>query len=518
MKTRRSAPPKPPENQAVGYAEKLFWLSAFSYSASWIAYLFVYTKALRGFFGDGALAFLIYLSNSYVFLKPSHWIYLFSVGFPRDAHLLLNSIGLQVALWLNVQDPMVFKYIYVLWQGALPGILYFILFTVLWRTKNISWGVFPLISWAILSIPVEWNALNSARVAMPIFWMHFLLVILAGQHIKLWPTLGAALLGFALVGGLYESVMLHCALCVGLGTILWIYKKNITSLFYALAAVPGALRAFYSYWTVGHTAPNDFQFLTLPSSIFESYFFFICVALFLIVVIGIRKLSSKYVWLPLIILLFPAINAFTGNDVSIWQQGNMRFDYALLTLGLMAWAGILRLQGNTTVSFALPAATTALATGTLLWVMQIEQTYSWQNCRAAFETARQYKGVSFSPEFNQCRWDWTTPWMNLLLADGGRVSDWPVLTFWQKFDFVKKDGETYLHTNNWTLTSPSLHVSEGYLPIKTLLYDLSGIQNTFKQRQHGCIQPEQAGSYWYKHLLDLDDENRKLMSVCPRHP
>jgi hypothetical protein len=187
------------------------------------------------------------------------------------------------------------------------------------------------------------------------------------------------------------------------------------------------------------------------------------------------------------------------------------------------------------IAFAPLAAIIALMTGSVLWITQIHGTTEWKTCRA-FNAAHEGQKpllldwsqfAFFAPDpkimfipTHGCEWTWAEPWTRLLLADRGQIHQWPLYTFWQDFSFVKKDGQVFLHTNNWTLTSPSAYVSSGDLPLKTLLYDLTplyqqvGDGDLFHRAR--CLKPEEADGYWRNHLMMIDDAQREAMHVCPR--
>jgi len=508
------------------------------YLAIWSIHLYTATKALRGFFGDGSLAFLVYLSNSYVFNKPGHWVQLFSVGFPRDFQMLLNALGLQLALWFEIRDPDTLKYIFNFWQFALPGFLYIGLCIGLWRKGYASWAVFPLISWAILSVPVDWTAPNSTRWAIPIFWMHFMVVILSGPKIRAVPAMTVILLGIGMLGGLYESVVLHCALCLGLGALFWIIRKNYVPLIYGAAAIPGACRAALTYLDNGHSAPNSFSHLALPTwYLHSSFYFLIVLTLAIIVAIGTGKISSRYLGIGLFLLLIPAVNVLILPIPNVWTQIDMRFDYVFISLALMSWAGLLRLMGAVELKFASSAAIIALLTGSILWITQIQGTLGmWESCRAqrlddlrgqTLDIAGAFRPlfandrpISSLPQ-RACAWDWAQPWTDLLFANHGQVETWSLQTFWQDFSFIEKDGSPFLHTNNWTLNSPSMQESSEDIPLQTLLFDLTPL---YKKLGDGplatrisCMPADRAGSYWRANLLAMDDTTRAKMFVCPAH-
>jgi hypothetical protein len=519
--------------------KKLFWTTLVAYAAAWCTHLYTATSALRGFFGDASLAFLIYLSNSTLFNKSDNVVHLFSVGFPRDFQLFLSAIGLQVALSLGITDPQTLKYIFVFWQFFLPGFLYLLLFFFLWRAGKTAWIIFPLISWAILSVPIDWASINSTRWAVPLFWMHFFLVIFADRKIRPVPLVATVLLGGAMWGGLYESVVLHGLLCMALSALLWYRDKNKTPLLYALAALPGMIRTVSSYIGVGHTSPNGFHEQMLSYMFVHPYFLFIGLALCFIFVLWF---ASRIV--PSHFFVFMGLFFMAGGIVleapppSVWWQSEVRFDYIVLTLALMAWAGTMKAFGLSPASFARPAASVAFLTGTILWLMQSQQTYNWLDCNAQYNANKGDKpliignGISSlfkatdkmsilpQQDYSSCVWDWATPWTDLLLNGDKPIKQWPILTFWQDFSFIEKDGTPYLHTNNWTLTSPSVLVSGADLPIKTKLYDLTPLYQELGDgplvERTSCMPPEQSGGYWQKHLTGLDDDKRRLMFACPR--
>jgi hypothetical protein len=212
----------------------------------------------------------------------------------------------------------------------------------------------------------------------------------------------------------------------------------------------------------------------------------------------------------------------------------MRFDYIAWSLVLMVWACVVRILNARQINFAVPMAIVVFTIGTVLWVVQTEQTADWQSCNVDYQAskARDTLLVSsgllplYAPDPNItpfrsrfCQWDWATPWADMLFSKTGIVDSWTILTFWQNFDFIKKDGTPYLHTNNWTLTSPSILASEADLPLKTLLYDLTPLYSKlgdgpFLKHIH-CVPPAMSGSYWYRHLELLDDQKRLAMNVCP---
>jgi hypothetical protein len=512
------------------------------YLIMWTAHLAIGTAMLRGFFGDGALAFLIHLSQSYIFNTDSQWVHLFTVGFPRDAQLLLNALGLQAALAGHINDPQTFKYIFVFWQFALPGFLYLSLLGILWRTGNMVWAIFPLISWAILSVPVDWNAVNSTRWAMPIFWMHFLLVLLAQQKPKPLTILAAGILGLSMWGGLYESVVAQFGLTVFIGGIIWWREKNITPLLVGFASLPGAVRAFLTLTAGGHAAPNAFRGLALPQMLTEPYAQFILGGLAILFLLGFAsRYTPKIVYTVLLTLLCGVgLTIFFNPLPNVWLQTEMRFDYVIGSLGLMALAGLLRLLKQPPRENTIQAATVTLLIGSVLWFVQIQQSFAWQDCQTDYQTNKPRTPVILDPyneslaapdakigivdrsRYGQCLWDWATPWADMLLKQDGKISQWSVLSFWQDFRFVEKDGKIFMHTNNWSLTTPTFQPDQMDLPLKTPLYDLTPLyQHTglgpLFTRVH-CKDPETSGSYWYTYLMSLSDDDRRLLYVCPRSP
>lgn len=521
---------------------KLFWTTLVAYTAAWCTHLYTGTAALRGFFGDASLAFLIYLSDSTLFNKAGHVVHLFKVGFPRDFQLFLSALGLQAALTLGIQDPDTLKYIFVFWQFFLPGFLYLLVFFFLWRAKKTVWIIFPLISWAILSVPIDWASINSTRWAVPLFWMHFFLVLFADTKIRPLPLAATIFLGLAMWGGLYESVVLHGLLCMTIGVLLWRRDKNKIPFLYALAAVPGMIRTILSYVNVGYASPNGFHEQMLTYVFIHPYFLFIGLALCFIFVLWFApRIESSHFFVFLGLFFMAGGIVLEAPPPSIWWQSEVRFDYVVLSLALMAWAGSMKVYGLSPAAFAGPAATVTFLTGSILWLMQSQQTFDWQQCTAAYDAnkgnrpliigdnvaslfqANDKINVLKQGDYNSCIWDWTTPWTDLLLRKdkpaNNPITQWPLLTFWQDFSFIKKDGEPYLHTNNWTLTSPSLQVSGADLPLKTPLYDLTPLYQALGDGPFvdriGCMDPAKSGSYWQKHLTALDDAKRHQMFVCP---
>lgn len=570
--------------ESIPFEKYLFWGALTLYVCAWGTHLYVGTVTLRGFVDDSSLAFLIHLSESYVFYKSSSTIHLFSVGFPRDAQLFLNALSLQVALWLNIRNPATLKYIFVFWQFALPGFLYLILFALLWWKRKLHWAIFPLISWAILSVSVDTNAVNSSRWALPIFWMHFFLVLFAERRVRAWPLAGVLVSGVAMWWGLYEAVMLHCCLSLAVGMLLWVREKNKIPFTYALAAAPGACRAFMSYVAIGHTAPNNFHGFGLFPDIFtlftpflirltdwsvqglkalaslfaygqsshdawgyfsdalpEWYFYILLISAPILYIAAIAV--APRVFLPrfnlvVIVLIVLAIGSISGPPPTFWMLLPLKFDYIVLSFGLMAGAATLRVLGKSPANFAAPAAVVALLAGSALWMIQVEKTGVWRTCRAGYEA---HKGdrplivgdqlysliqhneqVSYLDEkpYYECLSSSYTPWTDLLLSADGKIDQWPFLSSWQDFGFVEKNGEIYLHTNHWTLIYPSVHTEEADLPLKTLLYDLTPLYDKlglgpFVKRLH-CQKPETADPFLRSHLLSLDNDKRALMFVCPR--
>jgi len=519
----------------------LFWASLSAYAAAWAAHLAVGTATLRGFFGDASLAFLIYLSETSLFNKAHNIVHLFSVGSPRDFQLLLSAVGLQAALLFGIQDPQSLKYIFVLWQFALPGLLYLLLFYFLWRVKKISWAIFPLVSWAVLSVPIEWASINSTRFAMPLFWMHFFVVLFADRKIKTLPLVSSLLLGFAMWSGLYESVVLHGSLCLLLAGLLWRRDKNTTPLLYAAMALPGMIRTSLSYFDIGHTSPNGFHELLLPLVFTHPYFLFIALALCFIFTLWFApKIEASHFYVFLGLFFMAGGIVIEAPEPSVWWQSETRFDYVILTLALMAWSGTMYVARLSPTSFAKYAAVVTFLTGTILWLMQGQQSYDWQTCYQQYRSDRGDKplviGDRVASLFNsgdkaktltqsnhaECLWDWSAPWTDLLMQGNQATSQWPLMTFWQDFSFIEKDGTPYLHTNNWTLTSPSMQVTGADLPLKTKLYDLTPLYQSlgngpFIERAH-CMKAEDSGDYWRKHLTALDNIKRSDMFVCPSSP
>lgn len=519
--------------------KKLFWSSLVAYGAAWFAHLYSGTATLRGFFGDASLAFLIYLSDTPLFNKTSHFVHLFSVASPRDFQLFLSAIGLQVALWLGIIDPQTLKYIFLLWQFLLPGLLYLLLFFFLWRNGKISWAIFPLISWAVLSAPVDWASINSTRWAIPLFWMHFYLVLFADKKIQPLPLVATTVLALAMWGGLYESVVLHGILCFAIAGLAWYYEKNKTPLLYAAAAVPGMVRTALSYIDIGYTSPNGFHEQLLSYVFLHPYFLFMGFALCFIFVLWFApRIVPSHFYIFLGIFFMAGGIVLEAPSPSVWWQSEVRFDYVVLSLALMAWAGSMKFFDLSPTNFAMPAATVALLTGSFFWLMQSKQTFEWQDCSQQY---KEHKGdhpliisdriaslfqtgdkatVLKQEDYVSCLWDWATPWTDLLLNSDKPVTQWPVLTFWQDFSFIEKNGEPMLHTNNWTLTSPSLLVSAADLPLKTPLYDMTPLYNSLGDgplaKRAECMKPEESGPYWEKHLASLDDNKRRLMFVCTR--
>jgi hypothetical protein len=520
--------------------KKIIWTCGLLYAAAWITHLYIGTVTLRGFFGDGALAFLIHLSTSYVFNTDSQWVHLFSVGFPRDTQLFLNALGLQFALWAHVTDPLALKYTFVFWQFALPGFLYLLLFAVMVRCNKMSWIIYPLISWAILSVPVDWNAVNSTRWAVPTFWMHFVLILFAGPKIQKGPLAAAIILGAAMWGGLYESVVLHCALCLGFGAALWWKENNRTPFLYALASVPGMARAAFDFIATGHAAPNGHHRLIIADFINDPFCLLIACAFVFALLLATfgKKIPRHFIALIFIILAATIVNIFVNPLLSVWVETEMKFDYVLLSAVIMVWMGTQRvLLGKNTPKTAL-ASCMVLLVGTVLWMVQIQQSLSWKNCIDTYEANRGNKTLLFDPQiqplykrseisgtvdritYGQCLWDWATPWADLLLTPNGQIKQWTYMTFWQNFDFVEKDGTTYLHTNNWSLTTPTFQPDEGYLPLKTLLYDITPLFQRVGLGQLAprarCQNVEDSGGYWHDYLASLSDADRRLLFVCPR--
>ncbi len=435
---------------------------------------------------------------------------------------------------------MTLKYIFVFWQFALPGFLYLILFTIMLRCNRIVWAIFPLVSWAILSVPLDWNAVNSSRWALPIFWMHFLLVILSGPQLRRWSVVASLALGAAMWGGLYESVVLQCTLCLGFGALLWWRDKNKVPFLYALASVPGAIRAALSFVGSGHAAPNGFHGFMLSYVFMEPYYMFIILALVLILSFGTTaKLLPRYFYALLVFLLISiGFNIFLNPLPSVWQQEGFKFDYVVLSAGLMVAAGALRVLNAPPTGSSMPAASVALLAGALLWFVQLQQTMNWADCQVAYQTQKgdapilidaplmplfqansKLEPVS-AGQYNQCVWDWVEPWTDVVIKPDGRITQWPIFSFWQYFAFIEKAGTVYLHTNNWSLTSPTFQADEADLPLKTLLYDMTplyqrvGLGDLAPRAR--CMDPERSGSYWHNYLVSLDDAGRRLMFVCPR--
>ena len=518
---------------------KLFWVSLCAYAAAWSAHLAVGTATLRGLFGDASLAFFIYLSKTSLFNASGNIVHLFSVAAPRDFHLLLSGIGLQMALLVGVCDPEVLKHFFVFWQFAVPGLLYILLFYFLWRAKKTSWAIFPLISWAILSVPIEWASINSTRFAMPLLWMHFFLVLFADRKIKTLPLASALLLGFAMWDGLYENVVLHGLLCLLLGLLLWRRDKNTTPLLFAAMVLPGMIRTALSYIDIGHTAPNGFHEMLLTLIFVDPYFLFIALALcFVFALWFASKIESSHFFVFLGLFFMAGGIVIEAPKPSVWWQSEIRFDYVILSLALMVWAGTMHIARLTPQAFARHAAIITFLTGTVLWLIQGQQSYDWRACYQQYRSDRGDKTLIIGDrvaslyatgdntkiinqaEHAECLWDWSMPWMDLLLQGNQPTIQWPIMTFWQDFSFIEKDGLPYLHTNNWTLTSPSLQTSGADLPLKTKLYDLTPLYQSlgygaFIERTN-CLKAEDSGDYWRAHLMSLDNNKRREMFVCPK--
>ena len=522
--------------------KRFFPVSAALFAILWGAHLVIGTWALRGFFGDGSLAFLLNLSHSYVFNQPGHLIYLYDAGTPREAQFFLNSLGLQVALIFNIHDAQVLKYIFNFWQFALPGFLYLLLFAVLWRTKNIAWGIFPLLSWAVLSAPVDWNAVNSSRWAVPIFWMHVLLVILAGKKIRAAPALAVAAIGLLMLGGLYETVVLQAVLTLAIGGVIGWREGNRVPLIYAAAAIPGAIRAGLSYFAGGgDQLPNGFHQLTVIGAFPDPYILFIVTAVAgsLVSIVSTARAQRMFAVPVIAALIGCGVSVMISGLPDLWLQVGMRFDYLLLSFALMAVAGIMRVTGRAPqIETAIPTAHMILISGAFLWALQIAGTFAWQDCRAVYE---QDKGDAalivgrellplFRPrpqiqaigmgQYSQCQWDWAEPWEDLLTAPDGQARRWEQFTFWQDFGFITRDGQAYLYSNNGTLVPPSAHQADILLPLKTLLYDLTplyhrvGAGDLFPRAV--CMNPAASSDYWRGYLEKLDDRKRGQLFVCPR--
>lgn len=535
-------------------------LAALLYFVAWGWHLYANTMILRGFWGDGAMEFLVHLSRSYIFTNETPnasnvWVHLFSVGNPRDGALFLNALGLQAALWLHVTDPSTLKHIFVLWQYALPGLLYIALIFALWRTGRIIWAVFPLLSWAVISVPVDWNAVNNTRWAVPLFWMHVMLCLHAQPHLR-WrneiPALIAlVILGALMTAGLYESVVGQLLLLMITGAVIWRREGNNRPFLYALAAVPGALSALSSYLATGQNAANGFHGLVLPDIIDHPYAVFMMTALAALpalVLWPIRYRSVLYILMPVVFMVI-GLRLFTTPPLMTWPQVNFRFDYILMAMGLMAFAALCRCADKSFTEQGLiervreiapPLVLFTLCAGAVLWDQQVIGSYYWQQCTMHYRSMKGDKPllisaelvplIKFNPatmqpynrgEVSACIWDWTNPWTDLLTARDGRVAQWSLSTFWQYFEFVRKDGAVYLHTNNWTLNNPSVQESDGWLPLKTGLYDLTPLYDKigpgplFPRAQ--CMPATAADPDWQSHLLSLTDDQRRAMFVCPSY-
>jgi hypothetical protein len=452
---------------------------------------------------------------------------------------LLNTLALQVALWADVRDPTVLKHVFLRWEYALPALLYAGVFVFLWRTKKIVWGIFPLIGWAILSPSVDWNPINSTRWAMPLLWMHFFFVLFVPQKQGRYSMTGVAMLGLAMLGGLYESVVLYAVLVGLLGLGLWWREKNRVPFYYALAALPGALRSVWSMWSTSDLAPNSFHGIILPYVLAQPYFLFILLTL--IVVIGLMFLPRRL--LPTV-ALFSGVGLLTYAAIVLssllpmpWAETEMKYDYAILTLVLMVLCAAMRLTGRSPETFVMSVTPIVLLAGAVLWMVQIQQTYEWQDCRDAYGKERQGAarwldaplaglirnnpaiGKFNKDRYYRCLWGQYTPWTDLLLAQDGQVRSWSMTVFWQDFSFVQKSGGIYLHTNGLSLVSPAFQSGDADLPLKTLLWDLTplykrvGLGDLFPRVR--CLPVAESDPYWTHHLEQLNDEQRQRMFVCP---
>ncbi len=509
------------------------------YLLAWCWHLYINTAALRGFWGDGSIEFLIHLSHTPLMGGTSSWVHLFPVGMPRDGSLFLNAIGLQLALWAHIQDPQTYKYIYVFWQYALPGFLYLALFYFLYRNRLLAWAVFPLLSWAICSVAVDWSAVNNTRWAVPIFWMHFFVVITANRNSGIKSFLALAALSLLLLAGLYESVVAQTGLLLGLGAYFWIYKNNNRPFFYALAAIPASIRALYDYITVGQYEPNSFHGFALQQLYAHPYGQVIMLGLLFPLALIATPKSARVFPLGIFLLTFIylAVQLLLNPALSPWIQSALRFDYIALSFALMGIAGVCFYRNQPPTDWGAPTAIAALLIGSLFWFFQTLQTDIWQSCTQEYHHIRGNKplttttGLShfltpndkttiLSPRQNLwCIWDWTMPWFDLLTAPQGRVTQWPLFTFWQDFAFIEKNNAVYLHTNNWTMTSPSVIETSVDLPLQTPLYDLTPLYHAtglgdLYSRDH-CIQPKNTPDHWPKHLATLDNAHRQKMHVCP---
>ncbi|MBV8060732.1 MAG: hypothetical protein JO253_04315, partial [Alphaproteobacteria bacterium] len=426
------------------------------YFTAWGYHLYVDTALLRGFWGDGAMEFLVHLSRSYVFTNEpprldNIWVHLFSVGNPRDGALFLNALGLQAALWLNITDASTLKHIFVFWQYALPGFLYLGLIVTLWRTGRAAWAIFPLVSWTVCSVPVDWNAVNNARWAVPLFWMHVMLCLHARPG-KTWrdeaPALVAlGLLGALMLAGLYESVVGQLALTAAAGFYIRHKEGNNRPLLYSLAALPGAIGALWSYLATGQNAQNGLHEFILPKVLP----LFPVAALIILPVLAVPILALTpprarpfvYAILPAC-LIYWGIRMVVTPPLPIWEQVNFRFDYIFMALGLMTMAAACRcLQNLPQVAperWAAPVVLLALCTGALLWQQQVTQSGDWRSCMDDYQSMKSDKPLLLSAElrpliqFNdttmqaynrravhRCLWDWATPWTDMLMSQDGRV-------------------------------------------------------------------------------------------------
>jgi len=510
------------------------------YLAAWNWHLFTGTAALRGFWGDGALEFLIHLSRSYMFGYDSSWVHLFWVKFPRDGGTFLNALGLQAALFFGIHSPAALKYIFVFWQYASPGYIYLVLIYILWRQKRLAWAVFPLLSWAVPSVAVDWNAVNDTRWAVPVFWIFLYQVFFARARPGALSYIGLSLSAALMLAGLYESVIAIAALAMTTGAVIWLREKNNRPFLYSLVALPGALRAAVSLVTIGHNAPNNFQTFIVPAVFPHPYALMIILSLLFAPLIALTPEKRRvYLYAPVaLVWTYIATQIWLTPMLQFWTQIQMRFDYIALSFVLMMGAALCRCLSLPPGKWAAPASIMGLVTGALLWVVQATDTQDWNGCMADYAATRGDKPLILADELQgiispregthiidrrrdwECLWDWTAPWTDMLLAPDGKVTRWPLYTFWQDFSFIHKEGQIFMHTNNWTLTSPSFEPSEEDLPLKTPLYDLTPLYQEVGEGdlfpRTACMPVESTGAYWQKYLMMSDDDTRETMHTCPR--
>ncbi len=518
----------------------VFWAALIGCCLMWVIHVAISTASLQGLSDDTSLVFLKYLSHSYMFNQDSSWVHLFAVGYPREAQFALNALSLQALLTLGVQNADTFKYTFVLWQYALPGFLYLGLFYGLYRHGKAAWAIFPLMCWALLSVPVDWNPVNNTRWAVPFFWMYFFLVLFARPTINRWPLAGALVLGALMWGGLYETVIALCGLCLAFGAAVAWREKNKTPFLFALASVPGAIRAELSYITSGQMAPNSFHGILLPYVLNCPYFLLIVLTFAFIFVLAVAP-NGKRRMLEIIfgaIIFIAALVVISDKQPPEWAMTTMKYDYAVLPFGLMLWAAGLRVMQKPPVAYALPVATLTLFVGAVLWFMQIEKSQEWQTCRESYETDKknhfllvdaQYMALMkpdsrlspvYGPKYHSCLWGHYTSWADMLQSPEGRIENWSLLSFWNDFTFIEKNGAVYLHTNALTPVSPAMLSGDEDFPLKTPLYDITplyekaGLGPLFPRSR--CMMPFEGGSYLYNHLLLLSDKQRAGMFVCPR--